>query len=1132
MAETGEYVFKLKVDNQQLNLDLAQAKKAFADLAKQAKKAGAVFDDIPNPFDSLGKSAPKVEAAKKQFDALGMSVAQLARETPALAMGVNTYFMAISNNLPIFADAVKKVREENAALAAQGKPTVSVLKQIGSALINWQTLLIAVVTTLAMNGDKVWEWVKSLFKGKSAVDAVKEATEGLNAAIEKNGLGIGKELGKYEELRRKFVAINNDLAKQEDFVRDNQEAFDELGISVNDVVEAEAFFSGEGTEAFLTALRLRAEALAAQKLAVEQYESAIIAEQKKREKEAELSTIPEYKTTEWVDMDGRVHSSHSLNQDYIDKQQEISALDQVIQKVRSVADAYFDMSESARSAASDILESLGVAQSSEETRRAEELAQRKAEAEQKAAEARAEQIANTSARLIADARRAATQAEIDAMEDGIEKTIAQINHNYDLEEQTISKREEELKKLRGGRLTSQEEESFAQLRSANAAERDRSTNAAYAVLFAEADAWLEEANLEAEEAAEDINDVIAKRTKAWEDYRIKYGSIKERILATTQRYNRLIADAETEGQRMSLEAERDTLLAQYEVEASDWAKTLVDMTAEQLNTMVEELIAEVEAKEEAYQALDNTTGNDASEYRRQIATLRAQIAALREQLGKAGEAVSDDHWAEAITLFRGIGEAATEAADGISEFDGKLGFILKGIAELSSLSIDMIGALKGIKEAFEKTGDAMEKASAILAVISVAIKAVNSIFNIMQSNAEATRNATIAAYEYAQALDKISNAALRSTYNTIFGKDKYGEFTTLLNETQSQLQDIAKLRSDIAKTSDNAVYKLGQGASVWAHFGGLRGKINEGYAYDEALVADMRSGWQKFWGSGNDNIKYTSLDEFYENGKLNVDKLKAYYDTYKEYLTEEQADLVKSLLDTGVMFEQNMEAVNDYMRDIFGDLGASITDSLVDAFKNGTDAAIAMGDAVADVVEKIAVDMAHAAFIQPLLEQAQEGIDALNKQKMDGTLTDEEYMRQLMEITSTLMGNAQATGEDMNAYLEYIRQMADELGIDGVLDSDNKNTTYAKGFQAMSQETGSELNGRFTDIQGQTHRIAEAVEFCRGLQAQQAQHLQSVSSTLASIHNDTSLIAQHTKALARMDANLDAMRRAIDNGAI
>ena len=292
MAETGNgtYSFKLKIDNQQLNLDIEQAKKAFADLAKQAKKAGAVFDDIPNPFDQLTGGAPKVNEARKQFDALSMSVAQLARETPALAAGVNTYILAISNNLPIFADAVKKVREENAALAAQGKPTVSVLKQIGSALISWQTILIAAVTALAMNGDKVWAWVKGLFGAKEAVDALKEAQNGLNEEIAKNGLGIGNEVGKYESLRREFEAINGDLKEQERFVRDNQSAFDDLGVSVNSVVDAEAFFSGEGTEAFLKALRLRAEALAAQKLAVEKYEDALILE-------AKASELPEFVKT-------------------------------------------------------------------------------------------------------------------------------------------------------------------------------------------------------------------------------------------------------------------------------------------------------------------------------------------------------------------------------------------------------------------------------------------------------------------------------------------------------------------------------------------------------------------------------------------------------------------------------------------------------------------------------------------------------------------------------------------------------------------------------------------------------------------------------------------------------------------
>ena len=90
----------------------------------------------------------------------------------------------------------------------------------------------------------------------------------------------------------------------------------------------------------------------------------------------------------------------------------------------------------------------------------------------------------------------------------------------------------------------------------------------------------------------------------------------------------------------------------------------------------------------------------------------------------------------------------------------------------------------------------------------------------------------------------------------------------------------------------------------------------------------------------------------------------------------------------------------------------------------------------------------------------------------------------------------------------------------------------SKGFQAMSQETGSELNGRFTDIQGQTHRIAEAVEFCRGLYAQNLTQVQSINSTVASIHNDTTLIEQHTRVLGQMGEDLASIKRAIYNGEI
>lgn len=1108
----GQYKFSIGLDSKQLELDVAQAKKAFDSLVKQAQQAGVKIDNIPNPFENIGKNAPQVAQATQQFNGLNMATQQLVRELPAASMGINTFFMAISNNLPVFADQVKNLRQ-------QGTSVTGVLKGIGSALFSWQTALVLGVTALSMYGKEIGAWISSLFKGKEAADALKDAQNGLNEEIAKNGLGIGDEIVKLKELSESYKQLGDDMRAREQFILDNKAAFADLGVEVLNVADANRVLVNE-TPAVVAALTAQAKAAAARKLAEEESEKQIKAE-------IEAEKIRNEGPNFW-DAFRSMWSANPITGDmkslkyFVEKRAQEE--DKKAEEAKQLVAAYIEEAKRYSNEAQEQLKGAGIKPNDDEQ-----------EVELRAAELRAKQIADASARLMSDAERKATQAKVDAMKEGIQKTIAQINHNYDLEEQAITKREEELKKLRGGRLTSGEQKAIDAMRKANASERDRSTQAAYNAVFAEADAWLEENNSEVEEAGEVLNKELARRTKAWEDYFLKYGTIKERLLAVTTKYNRLINDAETEAERMSLEAERDTILAQYEVETSAWAEDLVGKTREQLNAMIDELTAEIEAKEAAFDALDSSTGEDAANYRKQIATLNAQIAALKELLGEANDAVSSNNWAEATQVFQNIGSAATDAADGIAEFDKGLADALRGIAKLASSATNMIGAIQGVMTAFKEGVSGIEKASAILAVVGAAIQLVSGIAEAFNGGEEAAKAATLAALEYARALEKISNIELRESFSNYFGADDFSRFTALLGKTREQLQEIDAITKELDKNWIGGT-GVDYSASLDAYSANRRAQaalIKEANEADIQLVADMRSGWQKFWGTGYQNVDVKDLKDFYdEDGILNVDMLKAYYDNYAEYLTEGPKELIEALINTGEEYAANLAEINSYMQNIFGDLGASITDSLVDAFRNGTDAAEAMGDAVGNVLEQIAKDMAHAAFIQPLLEQAQDGIEALNQQRSEGGLSDEEYMRELMGITSTLMGNAQDAGEGLNAYLEQMRQMAKEMGID-IFESDSaKNSAHAKGFQTMSQETGSELNGRFTDIQGQTHRIADAVEFMKGLQVQHTQHMQSVSNTLASIHTNTTLIEQHTRELSSISADINVMRRAIDNGAI
>jgi chromosome segregation ATPase len=99
---------------------------------------------------SMGKHWRKVGEYERANNGLGMSLAQITREMPAFANSVSTGFMALSNNIPIFFDAIGQVKNLNKELQAQGKPTVSVLKQLAGALFSWQTLLSVGVTLLTI----------------------------------------------------------------------------------------------------------------------------------------------------------------------------------------------------------------------------------------------------------------------------------------------------------------------------------------------------------------------------------------------------------------------------------------------------------------------------------------------------------------------------------------------------------------------------------------------------------------------------------------------------------------------------------------------------------------------------------------------------------------------------------------------------------------------------------------------------------------------------------------------------------------------------------------------------------------------------------------------------------------------
>lgn len=1060
------------------------------------------FENIPtvSPLRSMEEATT---SATRGFNALNFATQQLVREVPAATMGLHMFFLAISNNLPFFADAIKQVREENKALAASGKPTTSAFKQIINSLFSWQTALVAGITALTLYGKEIGNWVKGLFKGKEAIDAAKEASDGLNAAIEKNGLGIGTEIGKYKSLRREFEAINGDIKEQERFVRDNQSAFDDLGVSINSVIDAENIFSGEGTEAFLKALRLRAEAMAAQKLAVEQYEKALMLEAKAGElpefvkpKSSNTNITSPQLQLLGIEENNWPSSEMAYNAERKELESEAKA-------ARNVADAYFDIHDAKMKAASDTLEDANIEENDQET-----------QAELRAAELRAKQIANTSARLVADATKAKTQAEIDAMAEGIEKKIAQINLDYDLEEKAITKREEELRKLRGGMITKQEEDAIAAMRSANKANRDRDINAANAS---------ESARIAAE---------AKKSQEAWNEYLIQYGTFKEKQKAITDKYNAEIADAETDGERKALEAKRDAILAEFAVEAEGFGKELADKTAEELSKMIEQLRAQVEAKQEAFDALDSSESVDAKQYQNEINELRAKIKLLEEAAGKAKKEVSNKDWNESVQTFQEIARAANEAADGIAEFDEGLGDTLRSIAQLASAGLNLVTSIKAISDAAWTGAEAisaMEKASVILAAISAAIQVVSAVVNAFKSSDDEVEQTKRQFKELNDELERLHKLArIDSVEGTIFGPNPFGNFINNLKAMQDALKDFEASKEAIrlkdAQYMDVVTGWNADGSAVTMKVPQGRQNLNDAIANMRVKTKDRN--WLGEWWYGGD--EYANLGDempelFDESGNVTLEGLQNLQNSdVWETLGEKDRELIEQMIADWEDYNAAVEANEKYLSDVFGDLGGDLTDALLEAFKNGTDAAEAFGEATGKILDRLASDIVNMALIQPILDKAEADVLELQKKLEAGEITYDEYLRQTKAVVDEAANKAKDLVDDASEIYEAA----------GVGQDSYSSSATSKGFQTMSQETGSELNGRFTDIQGQTHRIAEAVEFCKSLHIENLTQVQSINTTVAMIHNDTSLIAEHTRALAQMRDDLASIRRSMDNGAI
>lgn len=193
---------KIKMNN--LSQSYLENTEAGKRLVKQTAEIYAAMDKYQK---STGKHTLSVGNYKQAFDGLGFSVSQVARELPSLAISANTFFLAISNNIPMVIDEIQKLRAANEAAAKAGEAQVSITGKLIKSMFSFNTVMVLVLTAFSLWGKDITNWIGSLFTGKKRVENLTSSLKHMADAMQNARLETAKETLKLNLLYK--TATNN-----------------------------------------------------------------------------------------------------------------------------------------------------------------------------------------------------------------------------------------------------------------------------------------------------------------------------------------------------------------------------------------------------------------------------------------------------------------------------------------------------------------------------------------------------------------------------------------------------------------------------------------------------------------------------------------------------------------------------------------------------------------------------------------------------------------------------------------------------------------------------------------------------------------------------------------------------------
>ena len=1055
---------------------------------------------------SMGVHTRNVGNYASGFNMLGFQIQQVARELPSLAYGPQIFFSAISNNLPMLADEIARAKKSVDELKKAGQTFTPVWKQIASSIFSWQTLLVAGVTVLTLYGKEITNWVASLFKGKTTIDASAAALERFNSAMAQGSVSAQSELTKLNLLYRAATDLSRPYEERAEAVKKLQDIYPAYfgNMAAEQVMVGNAVGAYENLRDAIIEV---AEAKAAQELITEDKKSIARIKKTGNAYTNYSNALKEYRKEydkaiqTYMDLGQGGQSAIWGAKTFAEaktnitqfRKEFISALSKLGEEGNTIwkrinedyegdVDAFIAAINAGIEKLSPAAEKLYTALTPDELNAKAEKARQEAENAAKKAASDQERNLKELTKQLQKLRDDALQAEVDSMKEGTAKKLAQIDLDYQKRARAIQEAEERIRELQGGELTKGQQAQIKALNDANNAQRTEERASVSSISI----------------SPEGLASTINKNIQSWDEYLKAYGTFREKLQATKDIYDRKIENAGSIGERKALEAERDAAVAEIEVQAGQWVRELTGKTMDELSALKAELEASLQALESEYNALDSSDSAQGQKLRGEINQTQAKINAVDKAASSTKLAPKDNAIKKWQRLERTLGDIA-DGFEGIGDaVGGTTGEVISAAGEIATNAASMISSIVTLTEssaaAITTTSTtatsaikAVERASVILAIIQAVLTIATKIASLFNNDDEKQAEIDRLQGRIEQLQWELDNAnAIRlqeNSFNAIQKvKDAYNDATKAILSAYGKLSPFGEAivkRINAAKIEEKAIKSIAD-------------------AYSNLKYTDSNLLGENKFSNTRDKLNNLAEQQLLLQKQINAEKGKKKTDKSKIKEWERQIQ---------ELGEEAAEVINEVVETIIGgtaeDIAKELGDAFIEAFLEGEDAAKAWGEKVDEIVADIMKQMLVSKFVE---ERIGDIFDQYkSKWFKDGVFVGIDGV---IDSMGNFADDLNKVGEEFQAIWDSLPAETKELlGNAGAA----RQEATERGFQTMSQDTGDELNGRFTDIQGKVTDI-------RGYVMAQTQSIIGLLTSMANIE---------TAMYASVQVNNELLRYAV-----